>query len=88
MNDAPKKEDLQAKRELAQGAEELMANKAFKHAIQELHDLYLGQMMATLDRNQRDELIAMMKALANIPAELKVIINNYRTALDRQRTHG
>ena len=82
-----KKQEFADKKELADGARELMDDKAFRQAIQELHTLYLGQLMAAGATEQKLELIAMMKALANIPAELKVIMNNFQMAA-RQQRHG
>jgi hypothetical protein len=87
MNEAPKKDDLQAKRELAQGAEELMANKAFTQAIllarQHLVEQFIDGAEAELVGFQ-----AQLRALRSIPTELTVLMTDYRMALSRQKTHG
>jgi hypothetical protein len=82
MND-----DLTKKKELAEAAKELMDNKAFTEAILELRKRWYDQLMGDLEREQRDEIIAMSKALQSIPAELGVLMNNYKMAI-RQQRHG
>jgi hypothetical protein len=87
MNEAPKKEDLQAKRELAQGAEELMANKAFTQAILLARQHLVEQL---IDGTEADLVgfQAQLRALRSIPTELTVLMTDYRMALSRQKTHG
>ena len=81
-------EDLQKKRELADAALQLTNDKAFQQAISELRMRWYEQLMTDLNREQKDELLAMSRALKSIPEELGVIMNNYKMALDRQRKHG
>jgi hypothetical protein len=87
MNEAPKKEDLQAKRELAQGAEELMANKAFTQAILLARQHLVEQL---IDGTEADLVgfQAQLRALRSIPTELTVLMTDYRMALSRQKTQG
>jgi hypothetical protein len=80
MND-----DLSKKKELNDAARELLDNKAFLQAIIDLRKRWYDQLMTTMAREQRDELIAMSKALESIPTELTVLMNNYRMALKRQQ---
>jgi hypothetical protein len=89
MNDQtpPRKDELQMKRELADAAKELMDNKAFAQAILELRKRWFELMLTELNLRLRDEQIAMIKALEAIPAELTIIMNNYKMAL-RQKQHG
>ena len=81
-------EDLQKKKELADAAAQLTNNKAFQQAISELRMRWYEELMTNLNREQKDELLAMSRALKSIPEELGVIMNNYKMALDRQRRHG
>ena len=78
----------QKKRELADAALQLTNDKAFQQAISELRMRWYEQLMTDLNREQKDELLAMSRALKSIPEELGVIMNNYKMALDRQRKHG
>lgn len=81
-------EDLQKKKELADAAAQLTNNKAFQQAISELRMRWYEELMTNLNREQKDELLAMSRALKSIPEELGVIMNNYKMAMDRQRRHG
>jgi hypothetical protein len=87
-NDNAKVQDLQQKRELNDAAKELLENKAFTQAIMDLRKRWYDQLMTTAVREQRDELIAMSKALEAIPTELTVIMNNFKMGLRQQQRHG
>jgi L-alanine-DL-glutamate epimerase-like enolase superfamily enzyme len=73
--------DLSKKRELHDDAKSLLEDKAFQHAISQCRMRWYEQMMTALDREQRDELMAMSKALRGIQDELVVIINDYKKAV-------
>jgi hypothetical protein len=88
VNDNAKVQDLQKKRELHDAAKELLDNKAFLQAIIELRKRWYDQILAMAKGEQRDELIAMSKALDALAPELSVIMNNFKMALRRQQTHG
>jgi len=76
MND-----DLSKKRESAEAAKSVIEDKAFQQAVSQLRARWYEQMLATRDREQRDELMAMSKALRGIQDELNVLMNDYKMAL-------
>jgi len=80
--------DLSAKKEFAQAAEELLANKAFAAAILDLRKRWFDELLAAETDAQLRELKAMIKALEAIPGELQIRMNNYKMALSRQQKHG
>jgi hypothetical protein len=80
--------DLSAKKEFAQAAEELLANKAFAAAILDLRKRWFDELLAAETDAQLRELKAMIKALEAIPAELQIRMNDYKMALSRQQKHG
>jgi hypothetical protein len=89
VNDNGKVQDLQKKRELHDDAKELLENSAFKVAILELRKRWFDELMTAAEtREQRDELVAKMKALEAIPAALTVIINDYKMGLRQQQRHA
>ena len=87
-NDNSKVQDLQKKRELHDAAKELLDNKAFLQAILELRKRWYDQILAMAKGDERDELIAMSKALDALAPELSVIMNNYKMGLRQQQRHG
>jgi flagellar motor switch/type III secretory pathway protein FliN len=88
-NDNAKVQDLQKKRELNDAAKDLLENKAFLQAIIELRKRWFDELMTAAEtKEQRDELIAKMKALEAIPTELTVIMNNYKMGLRQQQRHA
>jgi hypothetical protein len=88
-NDNAKVQDLQKKRELHDDAKELIERPSFKAAILDLRKRWFDELMtAAATREQRDELIAKMKALEAIPAALTVIMNDYKMGLRQQQKHG
>lgn len=80
--------DLSAKKEFAQAAEELLGNKAFGQAILDLRKRWFDEFLAATTTEAVLERKAMIKALEAIPTELQIRINDYKVALDRQRRHG
>jgi hypothetical protein len=80
--------DLSAKKEFAQAAEELLANKAFAAAILDLRKRWFDELLAAETDAQLRELKAMIKALEAIPGELQIRMNDWKIAQKRQPTHG
>jgi hypothetical protein len=81
--------DLSGKKQLADAAKELIDNPAFKHAILELRKRWFDQLMtAAPTAEAKVELVAQMKALEAIPAELTVLINDFKMAMSRQPKHA
>ena len=71
------------KKELAEAAQELKNDPIFVYAVQELRKRWFEQMMILEPGNPQYTLTAavrcaMLQALEAIPAELQLIINNYK----------
>jgi hypothetical protein len=80
--------DLSQKRELSESAGELTDSKAFQQALLDLRKHWFNELMTAADGTERKlELIAHIKALEIIPAQLKIYIADYKSALKQQK-HG
>lgn len=75
MNDA-----LQAKKERADAASELLDNPAFAEAVLSLRKRWFDEFLAATTVEETMERKAMIKALEAIPTELKIKINDYKMA--------
>ena len=80
--------DLSQKKEFADAAQELLGNKAFNQAILDLRKRWFDEFLAAPTTETVLERKAMIKALEAIPTELRIRINDYKIAADRQRKHG
>ena len=80
----PVDENIQ-RRQLAEGAHELLNDKAFTMAILELRKRWFAAMMDSTDDAVDRMLKAQIKALELIPQELQILINNQRMAEARKR---
>jgi L-alanine-DL-glutamate epimerase-like enolase superfamily enzyme len=76
-------DNLQHLREQSEAAKSLLEDKAFQQAISQLRTRWYEQMMTELNIRQRDELMAMSKALRGITDELASIVNDYKFAARR-----
>jgi hypothetical protein len=84
---APANNNIEPKRELKDGAEELFANPAFNAAILKMRqDWHAQLMMAKTDLDER-RLVAQMRCLEMLPLELTALINDFKIAAKRQG-HG
>jgi sulfur transfer complex TusBCD TusB component (DsrH family) len=81
-------DELQRKRELNDGARELLDNKAFDAAILSLRKRWFDQLLIADGIEKVVEYRAMIKALEAIPAELTVIMNDWKMANRQQQRHG
>lgn len=72
--------DVSHKRELADGARDLLGDRAFTQAILQLRKRWFDQLMLVEDDSKKFELVGMLKALEAIPVELQTIINDYTMA--------
>lgn len=88
--DLGKARDTQAKRELSDAAKELLDNRAFDAAILSLRKRWFEQLMLAEKLEEMAQYRAMIKTLEAIPAELKILINDYKKALHdaARRQHG
>jgi hypothetical protein len=82
-------DDLSQKRELANAAKDLGEDPAFKQAILDLRKHWFNELMtAAHTKGERNELVAKLKALETLPAQLNVYIADYRAALKQQQKHA
>lgn len=72
--------DASHKRELADGARDLLGDRAFTQAILQLRKRWFDQLMQAEEDGRKFELVGMLKALEAIPVELQTIINDYTMA--------
>jgi hypothetical protein len=79
----PREKQLHELREVSDAAKSLLEDKAFQQAISQLRTRWYEQMMTELNIRQRDELMAMSKALRGITDELASIVNDYKFAARR-----
>jgi hypothetical protein len=84
MNEVPKAEDFQ-RRERADEAKALMDNKAFSAAILALRKRYFEENQAAKDPRVRDEMWAKINALADIPLQLTILMNDEKMAQVRKK---
>lgn len=81
--------DTQAKRVLFQEAKELLDPKGvFMLAIRAVRIRWYGELMDAVDRDKKADLLARLKVIDAVPAELQGFINDYTMALDRQRKNA
>jgi spore coat polysaccharide biosynthesis predicted glycosyltransferase SpsG len=82
------KRTLEQMRELADGAKAILADPAFLHAREEAEDRLVKALIAAQGAEEKLELVAKLKCLSQIAAELAVLMNDYRMAADRARGTG
>jgi hypothetical protein len=73
------------KRELADGAKAILADPAFLHAREEVEDRLVKALVTAKSTEEKLELVARLKCLMQIAAEIAVLMNDYRMAADRAR---
>ena len=81
-------EDLSKKKELSDAARELLEDRAFSSAVLSLRKRWFEELMASNVDGYSLRLVAQLKALEAVPAELTVLVNDYKMALNRQQKHG
>jgi peptidoglycan hydrolase CwlO-like protein len=80
MSDRP----IEQKRELHDGAKELSEDKAFLEALKVARARTVDALTQAKTREEKDDLIAKLKCLLQIAAELTVLMNDYKQAAKRQ----
>jgi hypothetical protein len=70
-------------RALADGAKAILADPAFLHAREELQDRLVKALIQAKTTDEKIELVASLKCLMQIAAEIAVLMNDYRMAADR-----
>ncbi len=73
------------RKELADGAKELLNDKAFTEAILRLRKQWQAEKMATTDEKTMVQLTLKQQALEAIPQQLQIIINDQTMALARKK---
>jgi hypothetical protein len=79
------KRTLDEMRSLAEGAKAILADPAFVHAREEAEDRLVKALIAAQSTDEKLELVAKLKCLTQIAAEIAVLMNDYRMAADRAR---
>ena len=72
-------------KELADGAKAILADPAFQAAREEAHNRLVAALIAAQSTEEKLDLVAKLKCLTQIAAELAVLMNDYRMAADRAR---
>jgi spore coat polysaccharide biosynthesis predicted glycosyltransferase SpsG len=79
------KRTLEEMRELAAGAKAILADPAFLHAREELRERLVNALVAAQSTEEKLDIVASLKCLMQIAAEIAVLMNDYRVAADRAR---
>jgi hypothetical protein len=74
---------LEQKRSLAEGAKAILADPAFLHAREELQDRLVKALGSAKTTEEKLDIVASLKCLMQIAAEIAVLMNDYRMAADR-----
>ena len=72
-------------RELADGAKAILADPAFHAAREEAEARLMAALIQAKTTEEKLELVAKLKCLTQIAAELAVLMNDYRMQSDRAR---
>jgi hypothetical protein len=72
-------------RALNDGAKAILADPAFVHAREELHERLLNALITAKTNEEKLELVARLKCLMQIAAEIALLMNDYKVAADRAR---
>ena len=79
------KRTLDDLRALNDAAKAILDDPAFLAAREEVHDRIVNALIAAQTTEEKLELVARLKCLMQIAAELAVLMNDYRMAADRAR---
>jgi hypothetical protein len=71
------------KRLLNDAAKAILADPAFVHAREECEDRIVKALVTAKSTEEKLELVARLKCLMQIAAEIAVLMNDYRMAADR-----
>jgi hypothetical protein len=76
---------LEEKRALNDAAKAILADPAFLHAREEAEERLIKALMAAQTTEEKLDIVARLKCLMQIAAEIAVLMNDYRMASDRAR---
>ena len=79
------KRTLDDMRALSDAAKAILADPAFLAAREEVQERIVNALIAAQTTDEKLELVARLKCLMQIAAELAVLTNDYRMAADRAR---
>lgn len=75
-------------RELADGAKAILEDPAFEAAREEAERRLVAALIQAKSTEEKLELVAKLKCLSQIAAEIAVLMNDYRMAATRARGAG
>ena len=73
------------RRQLAEGAQNLLEDKAFTASILSLRKRFFERLMAAETPESKIALIERIRALESIPQELQILVNDEKVAQMRKR---
>ena len=76
-----------ARRELADGAKDLIKDPVFQAAILALRKQWFGELMGSSDQSGVMFLTMKLQALEAIPQQLQIFVND-QTMAERRKRHG
>ena len=79
------KRTLEDMRTLNDAAKAILNDPAFLHAREELQERLVNALVAAKNQEETFELVARLKCLMQIAAEIALLMNDYRVASDRAR---
>jgi uncharacterized protein (DUF1778 family) len=79
------KRTLEEMRTLSDAAKAILTDPAFLHAREEMHERLVEALVASKSTEEKLDLVARLKCLMQIAAEIAVLMNDYRMAADRAR---
>ena len=74
---------LEEMRALSDGAKAILADPAFLHAREELQERLVNALIASKTTEETQDLVARLKCLMQIAAEIALLMNDYRVAAER-----
>ena len=79
------KRTLEDMRTLNDAAKAILNDPAFLHAREELQERLVNALVASKTTEETQDLVARLKCLMQIAAEIALLMNDYRMAADRAR---
>jgi len=79
------KRTLEEMRALNDAAKAILNDPAFLHAREELQERLVNALVAAKSQEETLDLVARLKCLMQIAAEIALLMNDYRMAADRAR---
>ena len=77
------KRTLEDMRTLNDAAKAILNDPAFLHAREELQERLVNALIASKTTEETQDLVARLKCLMQIAAEIALLMNDYRVAADR-----